>query len=65
MKRLPSWYPKNHEAVLFMGDSLYAQNKYAQSDTMFDCEGGSDRPESRTRVRFWGDALLAQDQGKG
>lgn len=51
--------PKNYEAVLFMGDSLYAQRKFAESEFWFSKAADLDQ-NRETAFRYWGDALLYQ-----
>jgi len=53
--------PKSYEAVPFMRDSIYAQEKYAQSEPWFAKAAEID-PNRELAYRFWGDALLAQEK---
>lgn len=55
--------PKNYEAILFMGDSLYAQKKFAESEPWF-AKAAAVAPDREMAYRFWGDALLAQNKTK-
>ncbi|HSK70157.1 MAG TPA: tetratricopeptide repeat protein [Pyrinomonadaceae bacterium] len=55
--------PKSYEAVLFMGDSLYAQKKFKESEPWFAKAAGID-PNREQAHRFWGDALLFQKKYK-
>lgn len=51
--------PKSYEAVLFMGDSLYAAKKYKDSETWF-AKAVQIEPDREEAYRYWGDALFYQ-----
>lgn len=55
--------PKSYEAVLFMGDSLYAARKYKESEPWF-AKAVEINPNREEAYRYWGDALAYQDKNK-
>jgi len=51
--------PKSYEAVLFMGDSLYAAKKYKESEVWF-AKAVALEKNRESAYRYWGDALMNQ-----
>jgi tetratricopeptide (TPR) repeat protein len=51
--------PKSYEAILFMGDSLYAAKRYKESEVWF-AKAVALEKNREAAYRYWGDALMNQ-----